>query len=438
MMKTKHILICIICLFVTYALITVGFLNNFSLNGINVEKNGEKKAINIWGWDRTLERAFDEYEKSHPSLNIIFTYVPITEYGNKLRMSIASSRDLPDICILSNEIMPQFKNLEIWAELEKTPFNLNRSDLLDYSIASVENDQKQIIGVPYEVSVTGIAYRKSLAKRLLGIDDARQMNIMFKSWADVLSLGTSLKETAKEDFYFFAAIEDPGIMMFSQTSQAYEEDGKLLEPQRFYNYFKVLFSLRDKMLIDNLQQYSPQWYDSYKSHNYLFYPCGISTAQQGIFAAKDDFESDWSLSVPPTGSYEGSGSSWVIVKNGVNVEESWQLTKDMLLSISGARYHKNRENGIFINYQPAYALNDYRDLYQKDFGNQNIGMMYFNRLLPNVFRMPNTARTAQIKTIYTRILQQAMLDRSMDAQQAYDAFIVECQLNGMYLEEEMK
>lgn len=404
-----------------YFLLYFLMLQPYQLEKLNVPEVSTTTTLTIWGSDKSLDRAFAEYEKSNSEVNLKYTYIPEDQFKNRLKMYMTETGKLPDICIMDTEVLNEFMYLGVWENLEQPPYSLNREDLLDYSIQGVSDTSGAIIAVPYNVSASGVAFRKSLAQKVIGTDNPNSISIHFKSWADVLSRGSALKKEFGDDFYMFAGIQDPGIILFHQTSQAYVKDHVLQGPERFYNYFKVLIKMRDYGLLGEATQFSPQWYQSFQQENILFYPCSLGLPQQGVFGGKR--EGDWALTLPPMGSFEWQGSAWAIPKSSQNKEKAFQLIHEMLLTYAGAKYNKNKQDGIFIAYKPAYAVPEYRDLYYKDFGDQNIGMVYFNQLLPNIHKYEKTKHTSSIKKIYLETLDAIMFYKDMDAEGAYQYFL---------------
>ena len=406
--------------FLLYLCIPILFLIPFEQKNETVSYEKES-TLTVWGWDKSIEEAFEQYQLSHPNVHMNFVYVSSQDYVSRLKLALAASEPLPDICILSSNYRKEFLSMDIWEKLEEDPYALERSFLLEHSINGVTDQDGDIVAVPYELSAAGVAFRNSLAKKVIGTDNPSQVSVIFHSWADILSKGLRIKQEYGDDFYMFTGLEDAATILYGQTSQAYIMDNTLIEPQRFFNYFKVLTSLRDNQLADSIQQWSPEWYNSFLVETYFFYPSALWLTEQGVFGLGEGDE--WSYTVPPSGSFDWGGTAWAIPKTSKNKELAWDFTKTMLLSQAGAIYNKEKANGVFINYKPAYDQENYCNMYHMDFGNQNIGRFYFENILPSMNMRPLSQYDSRVKSAYLFVVNVIQNDREINAHEAYDLLI---------------
>ena len=379
----------------------------------------QKQVLTIWGWDESIVDAFYEYQKANPNVDIDFIYVNEYEYKDRINLALATGQPLPDICVLSNGDSKELLNLDIWENLEHEPYNLNRDLLLDSSISFATNSNDDVVAIPYEVSVAGIAYRNDYAKRVLKTDNPSQISVMFYSWADVLSKGSFIKQQ-HPDFYMFSCLQDVATILYGQANTCYIEDNTLIKASSFYNYFKILEELRYKDLVGDIIQWSPEWYESFVTEEYLFYPVALWLAQQGVFGAGNGGE--WSMSVPPSGSFNWGGTVWAIPKNSNQKKLAWDFTESLLLSQAGAWYNKNKENGVLINYKPTYQHEEYQNMYHQDFGEQNIGRFYFENLLPSFKQYPISDYDTILKKVFFEVVNQMIYDENINCDQAFALF----------------
>ncbi|MEG1878833.1 MAG: extracellular solute-binding protein [Pseudoflavonifractor sp.] len=377
------------------------------------------EGLTIWGWDYTIRDAFEEYRLSHPNIELNFVYVPANDYENRLKLALATGEALPDICILQSEIRRELLSLDIWENLEQAPYGMQREELLEYSIPTVEGPDGSLRAVPYDVSASGIAYRRSLARATIQTDDPIQVAVTFNSWADLLSKGAAI-QAERPDFFLFASAEDAAVILYGQTNEPYIRQNAMVNPHRFYNYFQVLTALRDAKLVDKLAQWSPSWYNSFREENYLFYPCPLWLPQRGVFG---DGDGAWGYAVPPSGSFDWGGTAWAIPKDGKNKTLAWDFTRAMLLSKAGAIYNKNKENGVFISYKPAYEMEGYKVLTYPDFGSQDIGQIYFDKLLPGVQARQAGEHDSVVQSAYRAAVARIVNEPTLTTGEVYAGFL---------------
>lgn len=397
-----------------YMFIMALFLNRPSFD----EKMIEKQTLTIWGWDETIPEAFSEYQLSHPQTSLNYVHVEKKEYLDKLKLSLALQQPLPDICILENEMLDNFIQTDLFEDLTQEPYNLKEDELLENRLAEVKTKEGGIWGVPAIPGSSGIAYNRKLAKQFLNTEDPNQVAVVFNSWADVISKGQSLMHQQK-NFAMFSSLEDPAVILYGQSIKPYIKDQKMSNPYQFLNYFRILEELRDTHLVKNYQQYSPKWLNSFQEGEVFFYPCPLWMIHLGVFAGEESF----GFTVPPSGSYQWGGTIWAIPKSSLNKDLAWDFMHSILLTPAGAMYNKNKENGTFISYKQAYAMEGYKDLYLDNFENQNIGKLYFNQILPSMDHYEQGENSSVVRSIYLEVVKAMSQMEDLDAFEAFDLFL---------------
>lgn len=387
----------------------------------NIHESDTKDAyetLTIWGYDNYIPDAFHAYQIKHPDLRLNYIKVEKSEYYNKLKLAIALNEPLPDICILDDGSVSSIDGGDIFLDLEEEPYGLERNTIIEYRLAQFENAQGHLWAVPATLSASGVVYNRNIANDMLGSDDPYQVSVVFSSWADVISKGQSYC-FQHPDKYIFASLQEPAIIMFSQSKQAYIQNNKLLEPYRFANYFKILYSLKTHHLASNEQFDSPGWYESLSKDTVMFYPCSLSMISQKVF----DRGTSFGFTRSPSGSFSWGGTVWAIPKKSEHIKAAWDFLETMLLSESGALFAKNYENGNYISYLPAYDLKDYQTLKVKEFENQNIGEIYFDYIYPQIETLPYSQYQSILYDVYLEVVLAMMMDDSLDAEASYDLLI---------------
>ena len=430
-MKRKLSLLIAVCALV-YVAASSWFLLYFS--GAETPQAPES-TLTIWSSDNMAEDAFAQYQLSHPDVALNYVHVDRAEYLYKLKITIALGEELPDLCVVDNASFGEVMALGVLEDLEQPPYSLNREELIDASVPPVCDDAGRVCGVPAFLPISGMAYDRAIALEFLGTDDPEKVSVAFNSWADILSRGTEFQERMP-DQKFFASLEDPAVMLFGQSAEPYVVDGVLTGEYRFLSYFKILAALRDAGLSGSAAQNSPQWYASFEAGETFFYPCSLSMIDSGVFHT----DSAWGFTLPPSGGFRYGGETWAICADSDQKELAWDFIQTVLLSPAGAVYNKNKANGNFICYEPAYSLEGYQDLVVEDFGGQNIGRTYFETVLPSVALWDGGELAATVEDVYLQVVRAMMFDAQLDAQGAYDLFLARLaeQAPSVQLEEEVR
>ena len=300
-------------------------------------KKLQNEVVQIWGWDDSITKSFDLFYQHYPNITLEFIPTKIKNYVEKIKVSLATNNEIPDICLLENDYRGQLMTLDIWENLESHPYNLNPDKILDYILPNVTNSKGEIIAVPYDIAIAGMAYRRSLTKQFFGTDDEKKLHTLFYDWNSIIEKGKELKSKEEMETFLFASLADAAVILLNQTTEPYILNEKLNHPERFLQSFYILTQLRDEHLVDTLKQWSPTWYNSFTEERYFFYPCA-----------------------------------------------AWSYIQWFLLSEEGAFFNKDELSGIFIHYQDVYTNPIYTSMYNECFGQQDIGHFFFEDIFPSI------------------------------------------------------
>ncbi|MEG2087568.1 MAG: ABC transporter substrate-binding protein [Angelakisella sp.] len=382
-----------------------------------------RQPLVIWAWDDTVMKSGAAYEQVRPDVALHFVAVDADAYTERLKIALATFFEVPDICTLEKDSRAELLQLNIWENLENEPYSISSLQIPNYMRSSVTAPDGSIAAIPYDISVSGVAYRKSLAERLLGDDSPAGVQAAFPDWEAVIANGGALK-AAHPDFFLFASPQDIADILLNQTEAAYVQNGVLVDPARFLGMFEIVAQLRHLGLIDQVEKWSPSWYNSFPSKQYLFYPCAIWTMQYRVFSGKNDRgETDWGLAIPPGGSFSWGGTAWSICKFSQKKELAFDYLSWFLLSEEGAIFNKEKLNGVFIHYMPIYNDPSYMDLYHEDFGDVNVGNFYFKELFPAMKKREIGMYDQKINHFFKLVCQALVDSPQMTAAQARDIFI---------------
>ena len=387
----------------------------------NVEIADEKKELTVWGDDASVQRMFLDVYGENSDYVLNFVHVENEEMAEKIQLHLALHEPIGDICILDNSTVNQIEGEKYFADLEEE-FELKKELLYNIQNEALFNSAGHLWAVPGTLSAAGMAYNRSLMEEEFGLEDPVEVRYEFNSWADLISKGKSIKRKNR-DIKMFSSLSDVAMILFGQSKYKYVEDGKLLEPSRFQNYFTIMKVLQDEDLVGNEQMFSPQWYQNMKTQEILFYPCSMTLLQSGIF----EMGQPWGFTRACSGSYNMTGKVWAISSNSEEKAMAYDFLHHLLLSDAGARYAKNRKNSFFIDYKPAYELEGYRNLTVSTFNGQNIGEMLFETIIPETENIERGEYSNQVEEIFMETTLRMMDDPDLTIQQCYDSFISECE-----------
>lgn len=149
-----------------------------------------KPEVVMWGWSDDWRRSFEDYMAAE-SPDITFEYVVVNgdDYLQKLQTSAAAGTRMPDVAAMEMGWRGKAIALGIFENLEAEPYNLDRSEMMDFLIPLCTDKDDIVRGVEIQPAPGGLAYRRDLALQYFGTDDAQELEKMFSSWDDFITIG---------------------------------------------------------------------------------------------------------------------------------------------------------------------------------------------------------------------------------------------------------
>lgn len=383
-------------------------------------KNPPNEVVKIWGWDDSITDSFEIFYQNHPNITLEFIPTKTRSYVEKIKLTLATNNDIPDICLLENDYRGQLMTLDIWENLESNPYNLHSDEILDYILPNITNTKGEIIAVPYDVAIAGMAYRRTLTQKFFGTDDEKQLHTLFHDWNALIEKGMEVKRKQENDVFLFASLADAGVILLNQTKEPYILNKKLNHPEGFLQSFHILAQLRDERLVDVLKQWSPPWYNSFTEPRYFFYPCATWFIQYAMLASSH--ENEWGLMIPPDGGFSWGGTAWSIPKTSQHKDAAWSYIKWFLLSEEGAFFNKENLSGVFTHCKEAYENPIYTSMYNKCFGKQDIGQLFFQDIFPSVQVRPIGKYDRVVNDVFLLMTITLMENPTMTAEEAMTIF----------------
>ena len=96
----------------------------------------------------------------------------------------------------------QLFKMDILENLEEAPYNLDRTQVMDYELPLSTYNGK-IIGLEGSITAGGIAYKAPLAKQYLGTDSVADLEKSLATWDDMIAAGKMVQEKSGGKAYLF-------------------------------------------------------------------------------------------------------------------------------------------------------------------------------------------------------------------------------------------
>lgn len=417
----KKTLVVIGALALVYACTLFWMVNKRTENAAAAAEPDKPEVLTVWYWDDSLVELFEGFAEGRENLSINYVNVPNYEYAEKLRSSISFSEELPDICLLQDKFAGDFLNLDIWEDLESEAYGLDRNTLPKDCLPYITSKSGTVVAAPYNLAASGLAYRSGMMERVFGLSEPEEVDRAFTSWEELIERGAEYKKTALEPFFLFSSLGDVATVLYNQTEKPYVENDRLVEPERFLDYFRILHSLYEERLVDDMSQCSKEWYDEFEKGRFLFSPWSMWLTQNKTFSKND--KNDWKLMIPPEGSYKWGGCVCAIPSAGTHKETAWEFVKYMALSEEGAKANKEVSCSQFLCWKQDTADASYQSLKLEGFGDFNVGEYYFNSLLPGMYTRELSPYDSAVDVAYHTAVKAISHEGGLTPEQSYQTFL---------------
>ena len=338
--------------------------------------NEEPVELLVWGWSDTWKAQIEAYAEA-TGANVTVEYVPVDviQYVQKVQSAYIAGTRLPDIICMEITSRGMLMSFDIMENLEAEPYNLDRNDLIDFVIPLSTNEAGEICGIENSPSPGALSYRKDLALKYLGTDDPKELQEMLSSWEDFIEAGKTVKENSNGEVFMFASVDDIAGIIEKQSSEPYlNQDGKLDLKPALTEAFTIAKQMLDAGIVDEVAGNSPEWFASFASGNYIFYPSAPWYPFTYLMPNDPEGAGNWGIMTPPGGSYNYGGTLYGIPKSAENKEAAWDFIQWACLSEEGSEWV--RDNWASPStYKPVY---DIEGFYSKDdeYMGEDIGQVW--------------------------------------------------------------
>ena len=409
---------------VSVALIFLGVMSGSLIMLARPVSSEAAETVTIWGWDeKSTVPLLPEFNKRYP--NIAVNYVAFSSNGEcmqKFRAAYATGETLPDIIWLEIQTVGEFFALDIWERLDAPPYNVEPGMQFESLYPSIKNGKGEVIGLRWDLSIAGLAYRREFAKTYFGTDDPQALETLFPSWDALLAKGKEMRQQYGDQFYLFASLKDLFRVIDGQNSTPMFEGDTMNFQQTIGWAYERIVAMRDAGLTDTLVQWSNEWNASFTQKKHLFYPCPTWFPHFVIESNDPQGQGAWGLMTPPQGGFFWGGTTLSIPRQSQHKDAAWTFLRWFLLSKEGGDANK-RAGGVFIGFKPLYDDPEFASYRSPWFGEQDLGQKWFRDIAPSasLVRPPSKYDDA-VSEINNMVLQALSEDRAMTLQDAMTGF----------------
>lgn len=348
-------------------------------------------TVTIWHWDTdSILKCLEDFNRDYPNIKVEVVGAP-GDYVDSVRTSVAGGLELPDMVMMDTTWRGELMEWGIFEDLSREPYCLDTSIFLDYIVPTLYNSQNELITVPWDVGICGLAYNKEAAKKWLGTDKREEIEEMLPTWDAFIQKAREMHEASDGAAYMTASAVPLMTILSNQDKRPLAADGKL-QTDRIREKIDLMVRLRDAGAYDALKDQSPGYLASINSTNYIFWHCAPWVVPYTLSAYAEDVENSFGMIIPPEGPSISGGAGVAIVKKGKSAYQrmlAYKFLEWFLCSEKGA-WSQRTNNDFYIHVKSVYEDPAYVAYESRLFGEQDLGKIWFDEMVGELMLRPTT------------------------------------------------
>ena len=214
--------------------------------------DGEQKLV-VWTLAADLEQFAARYQEKTGTQMEVLVIQP-ADYPTKVQQAILSGETEPDIIVGEPQMLEEFNNMGLFADLDEFGAKKHEGKIVDYVWQVGQDAEGHQRAISYQITPAGIYYRRDIAQKVFGTEDPVEIGKLFADYDTILKTAQTLKDAG---YRIFAS--DSEINYFSGDS-AWVVDGALNVSDARTEYMDLVVELYKQDLTAYAAQWATPWY----------------------------------------------------------------------------------------------------------------------------------------------------------------------------------
>lgn len=203
------------------------------------------------------------FEKKFPKvkLNIVTFSDQYSSYSpaSRLIQAIRSGSGVPDVFSAESAMIKRLIEIpDTYADITEKTKEISK-DMAKYTI-DIGTDSKGVVrALSHQITTGGIGYKKTVAKKYLGTDNANEIAAMLSSQDKILETAEKLKKASKGKVSLFPGWEEMKKQFLGGRSAGWVVDGKLNIDQKVLDLIGFSKKMRDNNYEAGFDTWSSGW-----------------------------------------------------------------------------------------------------------------------------------------------------------------------------------
>ena len=306
---------------------------------VNTKPEEQGKVLNIYCWNEEFKSRFEGYYKNVPSdvkVNWVITPNENNAYQNALDAALLKQKDAAaddkiDMFLIEADYALKYVNSDYTLDVKDV--GLTDDDLKDmyqYTKDIATDSKGKLKATTWQATPGLFAYRRSIAKDVLGTDDPDKVQESVKDWDTYNDTAKKMKDAG---YKMTASANDTYRVYSNNVSSKWVEDGKVQVDDNIMKWVDDSKKLVDAKEAGTFDMWSDDWSKGFYPDGKVF--CYFGPAWLVNFSMAADTEGSigynggWGAAQGPQGFFWGG--TWICAAQGT---DNANLVKDIMLKMT--------------------------------------------------------------------------------------------------------
>lgn len=220
-------------------------------------ENASQKLV-VWTLSNDLLQFADHFCEANPDVMIESVVIAPADYPTKIQAAMRGQQTEPDIIVGEPQMLQNMYEAGYFEDLTQDPYNVGEYEdtVVDYAWQVGQDADGIQRTIPYQITPSGIFYRRDIAKEVFGTDDPDEIGKLFADYDTIRQTGQTLKDAG---YKIFAS---DGELIYSSGDSAWVVDDTLVVDQSRLDYMDLCVDLYKNDMTAYVDAWSTTWYQA--------------------------------------------------------------------------------------------------------------------------------------------------------------------------------
>ncbi len=224
-------------------------------------KADEKRTFVIYAWNEEFKGEFEQFYKDKVPANVEVKWVitPSTNnaYQNKLDADLKAGKQI-DMYLIEADYASKYTKTDYTLDLKTIGItDQDTAQMYEYTKTVVKDDKGNLKGASWQATPGLFAYRRDIAKEVLGTDDPVKVQEILSNWTKFDEVAAKMK---KAGYYMLSSYDDAYRTYSNNVSAPWvNANNEIIIDENIKNWIKQTKTYTEKGYVHGTQLWDPDW-----------------------------------------------------------------------------------------------------------------------------------------------------------------------------------